>query len=144
MHRVLAVAILAAGLSACATVVRGTTEQVAFVSDPPGAIMTSNSRYACPVTPCTLQVERSDQFHATFTKPGYHSQTIEVRTKVSGGGAAGMAGNIVLGGLIGIGVDAASGATLDHSPNPVVATLQPVSAAKPGRPPRRKRHVPGT
>ena len=65
-------------------------------------------------------------------------------TRVAGGGAAGFAGNILLGGVIGMGVDAASGATLEHHPNPVVAVLQP--AAAPGRPPqpgeRRRRDAP--
>jgi membrane-bound inhibitor of C-type lysozyme len=139
MIRYLAIAALAAGTAGCASVVRGTSENVAFVSEPPGAIMTSNSKYACPATPCTLQVDRTDQFDATFAKPGYHPQTIPVRTAVSGGGAAGMAGNVLVGGLIGIGVDAATGAALDHTPNPVVANLQPISAGRGARPVRRKR-----
>jgi len=43
-------------------------------------------------------------------------------------------GNILLGGIIGMGADAATGATLEHVPNPVSATLVPISrppAAKP-------------
>lgn len=39
-----------------------------------------------------------------------------------------MAGNILVGGLIGIGVDAVTGATLDHFPNPAVISLVPVDA----------------
>ena len=31
-----------------------------------------------------------------------------------------------LGGLVGMGVDAATGAAQDHKPNPVIVTLQPV------------------
>ena len=37
-----------------------------------------------------------------------------------------MAGNVLVGGIIGVGVDAASGAALDLTPNPVVVTLQPL------------------
>jgi hypothetical protein len=40
-------------------------------------------------------------------------------------GAAGFAGNILAGGLIGMGVDAATGAAQDHKPNPVIVTLRP-------------------
>ena len=50
------------------------------------------------------------------------------------------AGNIIAGGLIGMGVDAATGAATDHKPNPVIVTLQPRMAAPAGRaqrPPRR-------
>ncbi|GJD83932.1 hypothetical protein [Methylobacterium haplocladii] len=38
-----------------------------------------------------------------------------------------MAGNILLGGVVGIGVDAVTGAAFDHFPNPVSATLVPAS-----------------
>ena len=48
-------------------------------------------------------------------------------TRIANAGAAGFAGNILLGGIIGMGVDAASGAALEHYPNPVVATLQPIA-----------------
>jgi len=63
--------------------------------------------------------------------------TVDVRTQVASAGAAGFAGfagNILLGGIIGMGADAATGATLEHVPNPVSATLVPISrppAAKP-------------
>jgi len=34
-------------------------------------------------------------------------------------------------GLVGMGVDAVTGAALDHKPNPVIVTLQPVAPAPP-------------
>ncbi|WP_246251740.1 hypothetical protein [Parasulfitobacter algicola] len=40
------------------------------------------------------------------------------------GGAAGMAGNVLIGGVIGIGVDAATGATQNLEPNPVMVNLR--------------------
>ncbi|GJE28460.1 translation initiation factor 2 [Methylobacterium organophilum] len=132
-------ALLAVSLCACGSVVRGTSESIAFVSEPSGAAMTTNSKYACPATPCTLQVERSDEFDATFTLPGHRPETIPVRTKVVAGGAAGFAGNVLAGGLIGMGVDAYTGAALDHSPNPVFARLTPLTPPvlhKRGRAPR--------
>jgi hypothetical protein len=39
-----------------------------------------------------------------------------------------MAGNVVFGGIIGAGVDAATGATKQLKPNPVVVTLVPKAA----------------
>ena len=61
-----------------------------------------------------------------------------MRAKFSKRAAASVAGNIVAGGLIGVDIDTASGATLDHYPNSVVirllrigeAALAPVSAAQ--------------
>ncbi len=77
----------------------------------------------------------------TVTKEGYEPQVIPLTKEIPGTGAAGFAGNLLLGGLVGMGVDAATGAALDHKPNPVIVTLQPIAPAssrpaKP-RPPRR-------
>jgi hypothetical protein len=37
-----------------------------------------------------------------------------------------MAGNVIVGGIIGAGIDAGTGAMLNLVPNPVVLTLEPV------------------
>jgi hypothetical protein len=139
MVRVVAVCLVASALGACGSITRGTTEPVAFLSEPSGAAMTSNKGYACPVTPCTLEVGRSDEFDATFTKAGYAPQLVPVRTKIVGSGAAGFAGNLLAGGIIGMGVDAATGAAMDHVPNPVSAVLVPVGRAAPRAAGRRRR-----
>jgi hypothetical protein len=70
---------------------------------------------------------RSDAFVATFTKARHPPEQVMVRTKMSGGGAAGMAGNV----LIGVVVDASTGAGLDHDPNPVIARLKPLESVSP-------------
>jgi hypothetical protein len=128
--RISLLAILAGSLSlgACATVTRGTTEQITFDSEPPAAMRTSTG-LTCPTTPCTLQVDRKSEFVATFSKDGYESQDIMVQTRVAGSGAAGFAGNVLIGGLVGMGVDAATGATLEHFPNPVNASLAPLAVS---------------
>ena len=137
--QVLAAAMLAAGVAGCGTITRGTDEPVAFLSEPPGATVTTTKGYACPATPCTIKVERSDEFDVTFMKPGYQPQTVPVRREVVGKGAMGMAGNVIAGGVIGIGVDAATGAAFDHKPNPVSVVLVPEDMpAKPVRRGRRK------
>ena len=124
-------------LSGCATVVRGTTESVAFDSQPAGAEVRLSTGPAC-TTPCALVVKRNEEFIATFTKPGFRAQQVEVKTQLTGGGAAAGAGNILAGGVIGIGVDAATGATLDHTPNPVQVTLVPERAPAPAPAARRR------
>ena len=62
-------------------------------------------------------------FRVTVSHDGYASQEIEVTSGMSGGGAAGMAGNVVFGGVIGAVVDGTSGAMKDLSPNPLVVVL---------------------
>jgi hypothetical protein len=128
--RISLLAIIAGSLSlgACATVTRGTTEQLTFDSEPPAAMRTSTG-LTCPTTPCTLQVDRKAEFIATFSKDGYESQNIMVQTRVAGSGAAGFAGNVLVGGLVGMGVDAPTGATLEHYPNPVTASLAPLAVS---------------
>lgn len=121
-----AVACLLAG--GCATITRGTTTDVVFQSEPPGAAMETTHGFWC-TTPCTLRMARSDAFVATFTLEGYEPQSIPVQSEVSGGGAAGLAGNLLIGGVIGGVVDATSGAMNDLIPNPVLANLVPLSAA---------------
>jgi hypothetical protein len=91
------------------------------------------------VTPCSLVVKRNEEFIATFSKPGYRSQQVEVKTQLAGAGAAGLAGNILIGGVVGIGVDAVTGAANEHTPNPVSVVLEPLSKGAPPvkRPPRQ-------
>ncbi len=124
MRGILAVAVTGAFLAGCGTIVRGTEEDVVIDVQPPEATVMTSLGLTC-VGPCVLQVKRKQDFTVTASAPGYDPQTVAVGTRISGGGAAGLAGNVVFGGLIGVGVDAATGASLDHFPNPVVIRLQP-------------------
>ena len=72
---------------------------------------------------------RKDSFQVTASKPGYETKTVNVGTTVSKKGAAGVAGNIIAGGVIGVGVDAVTGAARDHTPNPVIINLEPIGGA---------------
>jgi hypothetical protein len=70
-----------------------------------------------------MKVPRKSEFSATIKKAGYETVTVSVTNRVAGAGSAGMAGNVIFGGLIGAGFDAASGAMLDLVPNPVMLKL---------------------
>jgi hypothetical protein len=109
--------------SGCATITRGTEQDLAVESDPAGATVTlSNGMKG--TTPTSFKVKRKDSLTVTVQKPGYKATTVQVIPKVSDNGAAGMAGNLLFGGIIGVGVDAANGATKDLTPNPVKVTLE--------------------
>jgi len=143
MLRLLVVAAVALPCVGCASVTRGTTENISIASTPSGAtaeISGLEIPTAC-VTPCVVQTKRNADITVTINKEGYEPQIIPLTKEVPGSGAAGFAGNLLLGGVVGMGVDAATGAAQDHKPNPVIVTLQPLTpapsrAAKP-RPPRR-------
>jgi hypothetical protein len=147
-----AVAVIAAGVLAggCATIARGTGEQIAFDTIPSGAevrvvlesreapppegaeaVRTPPATMAC-VTPCVLQVKRHDKMMVTVSKPGFENEAFSLAPQVSGEGVAtSVAGNLLLaGGVIGVIVDGASGAGLEKCPNPVRITLRPLAQAQ--------------
>lgn len=121
-------------LGGCATITRGTTTAFTVESTPPAAEVKTSTGFICPSTPCTFKMPRKEGFAVTVSKSGYKPSTTTVVTKMSGKGAAGLAGNVLAGGIIGIGVDATSGALNDLSPNPLKVTLEPEVAAASAEP----------
>ncbi|MGI3900857.1 MAG: hypothetical protein ACRYGP_30870 [Janthinobacterium lividum] len=129
------VVVMASALGGCATLTRGTSDEVAVISEPAGAAVTTSLGTGCVATPCTLVVARDAEFTVTITKTGYASQSVAVATRISSIGVATATENISTAGL-GLAVDAATGAVLEHVPNPVSVVLASLSppAAKPARP----------
>jgi hypothetical protein len=127
MKRILWVAALLA-LTGCASIARGTSETVEIQVEPKDATVTTSLGFSCTTMPCQFKVDRKTEFSVSAIKEGYLPQTVNILTKVSGKGAAGFAGNVLIGGVIGMGVDAATGASKDHFPNPVVINLVPLDA----------------
>ena len=127
MYKVVLIIALACLCGGCATVVRGTTDEVAFKSSPSGAEVHTSNGLAC-VTPCTLQIKKNEEFVATFKKAGYAAKDVPVARQIVAGGVAATAGNVILGGVVGLGVDAVTGAGFDHVPNPVVVVLRPAGS----------------
>lgn len=125
MYKLLVCVAAGMAVSGCATITRGTTDQVQIISDPSGADVRSSMGPTC-ITPCTLQVSRKDEFTVTISKPGFVEENVPVKTQIAGSGAAGFAGNVLIGGIIGMGADAYTGATMEHVPNPVSVTLRPL------------------
>jgi uncharacterized protein YcfJ len=122
--RLLAVAAIATQATACATVTRGTKEAFTVETEPSGAKVVTSLGLVCEATPCTWKIPRKSDFDVTITKDGYKTVNTRVTNQVAGAGAAGMAGNVLVGGIIGVGVDAVSGATLELKPNPLKVTLE--------------------
>jgi hypothetical protein len=125
-------------------VTRGTTENLSISSTPSGAqadITGLDVPTAC-VTPCAVLVKRNADITITVNKEGYEPQIIPLTKEIPGTGAAAFAGNILAGGLFGMGADAVTGAAQDHKPNPVIVTLQPIERLPPRAPrPARPRPV---
>lgn len=129
--RVTVCAALGGWVAACATVTRGTHEAWTVQTVPPGAAVKTTTGMACDATPCTFRMERKNSFSVIITKPGYKTYQGQVVSAVAGAGGAAFAGNVLVGGLIGAGVDASDGAMDNLKPDPMVVTLEPADPALP-------------
>ena len=116
--------------TSCATITRGVHDKLTVTSDPSGAnvVLSTGER---GVTPTKFLIERkTGPFTVTVSELGYVPQTVKVESKFGGTGGGAMAGNLLLGGAIGLGVDAGTGAYKSLYPNPVSVNLIPMSTSK--------------
>lgn len=148
MRRNMGIVALCVAVGGCASVARGTSENLNVISNPPGAVATvgdtSNDTLMTCVTPCVVSVMRNADISVSAKKDGYQTEGMRLRLESSGAAAAAEAGNVLLGGIVGLGVDMYTGAAFDHKPNPVELTLEPLPTAPPPPPGRKtKRRATG-
>jgi hypothetical protein len=123
MKTLISLAVIITLTSGCATVTRGTTQHVSVDSAPQGALVTTQTGQTLR-TPGSLELKRNQPHYLSCKLDGYEESKQVLTPTVSGGGAAGMAGNILVGGLIGAAVDAGSGAMYDLTPSAVYFQLE--------------------
>ena len=104
----------------CATIVSGTTQKVSVTSQPSGAKVTADGKMTA-ITPTEFTLERKTGHILEFSKEGYKNATVLLKQSMNGMGF----GNVLLGGIIGIGVDAVSGADWKLVPERVDLALEP-------------------
>lgn len=114
-------------LAACSTIVEGTDQSVTVMTDPSGASckLQTGSRVVAVVnpTPGTVQLDKSkDNVSVLCEKDGYQPSAGTLASSFEGM----TFGNIIFGGIIGVGVDAASGA-MNKYPDSVTIQLAPNS-----------------
>lgn len=71
------------------------------------------------VTPCQIELRRKDDLRVDFTLDGYEPTYVLVQSRTGGA----MAGNILLGGVIGGVVDASNGSTNFLYPQPLTVRM---------------------
>jgi hypothetical protein len=128
-----AVLIGATMTSGCATIIRGSSQTFNVASTPTAASVTTSNGYACEATPCSFDIKRKATFGITISKPGYKTFSTQVGNRISGRGGASAAGNVIAGGVVGLGVDAITGASLDLNPNPMRVILEPIGSSAESR-----------
>ncbi len=121
-----------AALSGCATLVNGTSQTVTMSTTPPGASCTLDRMGtrigAISATPGSIRLDKSkNDLSVTCSKEGFQSATVAHAPSF---GAATF-GNIIAGGVIGVVVDAASGANYSY-PDDIRIEM---AAAVPSSPP---------
>ena len=98
-------------LSGCATIIRGTDQEVAVNTNPVGATVQFSNGQTC-TSPCKIKAARNQSIMINISKAGCHPQTSTMMPVLAGGG-------VLLGGLI----DYGTGAVYDLQPNPLTVTL---------------------
>ena len=105
----------------------GTSQPVAFKSDPSAAIVKLVSGQTC-TTPCQYELKRGKDSMVTYSKDGYQPVSVYIQSRT--GGAT--FGNIIAGGVIGGVIDGTNGASNHLYPSPVYVRL--VAAGATGEP----------
>jgi hypothetical protein len=112
--------------SGCATIVKDDSQPVSFSSEPQGATVSING-IPRGVTPTTIMVKRSAKKQMIrFQLDGHREESFKLDKSV-----AGMTfGNIIFGGIIGVGVDIATGKATNYEES-VHVQLIPLNPTKP-------------
>jgi hypothetical protein len=125
-----ALALAGAALSGCATVVNGTTQSISVsTASVTGAqcTLTSSEGTWFVATPGSVTVHKTkNDLNAVCKKDGYQDAQVIIPSKFG----AMTAGNVILGGLVGITVDAISGANYSY-PQSTDIPMAAVGAAPP-------------
>lgn len=111
--------------SGCATITKGDRQEIQVSTDPPGAKceLRRNSEVLALVepTPDVASINKNAAaIEVTCTKPGYQPATEQLSSQFNGA----TFGNLLVGGLIGLYIDANSGANYDY-PTSVYLKLAP-------------------
>lgn len=116
-------AVIIAGftLTSCATIFTGSKDEISFMSQPEGAKVMLKGLEKC-VTPCTTAVQRSLSNEQVELKlDGYQTKIFALEKKFNAVSLI----NIIGGGLIGFGVDAATGSLMKYDKKAYDVVLDP-------------------
>lgn len=115
MKNKLSVALLAGialSVTSCASILTGTKDKITFNSTPEGAKVFHKGIEKC-TTPCTAEIPRSlSKQMVTFEKEGFNTKEVKLTKTFNPVTLV----NILLGGAIGVGIDAATGSLTKYSP----------------------------
>lgn len=107
-------------LLSCATIISGKTQDILVSSLPPGATVTANPTGEHVITPAKLTLRRDEApYRLSFRLDGYEPYNVTISSATNGWVYA----NLLLGGIVGLIVDFATGAATKLQPEEVNANL---------------------
>lgn len=109
-------------MTGCGAMFGGTTQLIRVDSSPPGAKIRTSPPSGEYSTPASMSLERKSNYTLTFEKEGYSPAKFEIQHRLRGGIVA----LDVLAGLLGVVVDAATGAWYKLVPDVVNVSLTKV------------------
>jgi len=109
---------MAIWVAGCATIIHGTSQDVSITSTPAGASVKVD-KMSRGNTPVVVNLSRGNAHVVEIEHAGYEPFEMAIRKTVSGW----VWGNIIFGGLIGLGVDAITGGLYNLTPDQVAAEL---------------------
>jgi phosphoketolase len=128
LKTVAAIAALGAALSGCASIVEGTTQSIAVTTpshDGAKCVLVNSEGTYYVTTPGNTRVHKTKHNLDVVCKmDGFKDGHVVVESHFNGA----TVGNIIAGGLIGVGVDAATGANFNY-PDSIEVSLEPDNAA---------------
>lgn len=130
MRTVIALLLIAGMTANCASIAHGTRQDISVQSNPVGADVVvkcaKDAPFNAPPTPTEITLKRNRGGCVIIvSKEGYEPRSFRLTRRLSGWYFA----NILIGGVIGLIIDAADGAMFNQSPSEIVAVLPPAFAA---------------
>lgn len=111
-------------VAGCGVIFGGTRQAIRAMSSPDGVSLTTAPTTTDYKTPTSLSLQRKQEYGLTFSMPGYTSQTVQLQRSMRIGI---LVADVILTGIVGVVVDAATGGWWKLSPEFVNVSLTKVA-----------------
>lgn len=118
--------VLLLSCASCASIITGSKDSITVDSSPQGAYFTTNSGHS-GTTPSKITIPDDLDLEVKYTLAGYQDAEAEVNSRMS----AWILGNVLIGGIIGLVIDFATGNYQTHR-DEVSVTLRSLHEPAPG------------
>ncbi len=122
----IAAVLMTFAFSGCGAMFNGSTKSIHINASPSGTKLSTQPPTGDFTAPTTLQLERKNAYVLNFSKEGYNSASVQIQKKAQFGI---ILLDVLFTGLIGVVVDATTGAWNNLSPDQVSVSLEKLEGA---------------